>query len=144
MPRATSCRVLRPSTCSRCFGASPNPGRIARIGYTYLHAPIAAGIVLTAVADDMLLKHAGDRAGVAGMAALLGGPVLFLLGLALFKRLNLGHLPLSHLVGLGVLAVLAVVMQGLPVLAMGAAAAAALVLVAAWEHVSLGGRRTVA
>ena len=53
-------------------------------------------------------------------------------------------LPLSHLVGLGVLAVLAVVMQGLAVLAMGAAAAAALVVVAAWEHVSLGGRRNVA
>lgn len=123
---------------TRLITQNDDPGRIARIGYTYLHAPIAAGIVLTAVADDMLLKHAGDRAGLAGTAALLGGPVLFLLGLALFKRLNLGHLPLSHLVGLGLLAVLALVGREVSVLALGTAAAATLVLVAAWEHVSLG------
>ena len=129
---------------ARLITQHDDPGRIARIGYTYIHAPIVAGVVLAAVGDDFLLRHPTDPAGVKEAAALLGGPALYLVGLALFKRLSLGWLPLSHLVGLGVLAVLAVVMQGLPVLAMGAAAAAALVLVAAWEHVSLGGRRTVA
>lgn len=119
-----------------------DPGRIARLGYTYLHAPIVAGIVVGAVGDDILLKHPGDPAGTKEAAALLGGPALYLLGLALFKRLSLGWPPVSHQVGLGLLILLALVGRGLPVLLLGAAAAAVLVVVAIWEHVSLGRQRS--
>jgi low temperature requirement protein LtrA len=31
------------------------PGRLARLGYTYLHLPIVAGIVLAAVGDELVL-----------------------------------------------------------------------------------------
>ena len=126
---------------ARLIATHDDPGRIARVGYTYLHAPIVGGIVLAAVGDDILIKHATDAAGAKEIAALVGGPALYLAGLAAFKRLSLGNLPLSHLVGLALLAVLGTLGGGMSVLALAAAVVAVLVLVAAWEHVSLRGWR---
>ncbi|MEK3723326.1 low temperature requirement protein A [Paenibacillus sp. FSL H8-0034] len=34
---------------------SNDPGRLARLAYTYLHLPIAAGIIVTAVGDELVL-----------------------------------------------------------------------------------------
>jgi low temperature requirement protein LtrA len=56
-------------------------GAMGRDVYTYLHLPIVAGIVLTAVGDELLLRHPGDALGLAGAAVTLGGPALYLLGL---------------------------------------------------------------
>jgi low temperature requirement protein LtrA len=126
---------------ARLITAHDDPGRIARIGYTYLHAPIVGGIVVAAVGDDILMKHAGAIAGEKEIAALVGGPALYLAGLAAFKRLSLGNLPLSHMVGLMLLILVAAAMPGLTVLAVASAATMVLVLVAAWEHVSLRGWR---
>jgi low temperature requirement protein LtrA len=36
---------------------SSEPGRLARLAYTYLHMPIVAGIIVSAVADDLVLTH---------------------------------------------------------------------------------------
>ena len=33
------------------------PGRLGRLAYTYLHMPIVAGIIVSAVADELVLKH---------------------------------------------------------------------------------------
>ena len=69
----------RMSTCE-------DPGRLARDAYTYLHLPIIAGIIATAVANDLLIAapHGAPR-GVA-LAMILGGPSLYLLGESLFRR----------------------------------------------------------
>jgi low temperature requirement protein LtrA len=124
---------------SRHITRTRDPGRLARLGYTYLHIPIVAGIVVTAVGDEMVLAHPGGRADAKEVAAILGGPALYLVGNALFKRITLGHLPLSHELGLAALAVVALLAASLPPLAIAAAAAATLIFVAVWEHVSLGG-----
>ena len=87
----------------------------------------------------MAAARAARRSG--DIATILGGPALYLAGLALFKRLSAANLPLSHLAGLGLLACLAVVGGWLSPLLLAALAAATLVLVAAWEHVSLKGTR---
>jgi low temperature requirement protein LtrA len=126
---------------ARLITTHDDPGRIARVGYTYLHAPVVGGIVLAAVGDDVLMKHATDAVGTKEIAALVGGPALYLAGLAAFKRLSLGRVPLSHLVGLALLGLLGVLAGGVPVLGVAAAVLAVLVLVAAWEHVSLRGWR---
>ena len=42
---------------SREISRSDNPGRLARLAYTYMHLPIIGGIVLSAVADELLLAH---------------------------------------------------------------------------------------
>ena len=37
--------------------ASEDPGRLARDAYTYLHLPIIAGVILSAVGDDLLIAE---------------------------------------------------------------------------------------
>ena len=125
---------------SRRITASGDPGRLARLGYTYLHIPIVAGIVVAAVADERVLHHPEGHTSWGDAAVILGGPALFLGGLSLFKRLGLGRLPLSHSLGLGLLLLLALATPSLSPLALSALAAAVLVFVAAWEHLSLGSR----
>ena len=56
-------------------------GQIGRDIYTYLHLPIVAGIVLVAVADELVIAHPADGLGDAGALVALGGPALFLAGL---------------------------------------------------------------
>ena len=42
---------------SEQISSSEEPGRLARLAYTYLHMPIVAGIIVAAVADELVLKH---------------------------------------------------------------------------------------
>jgi len=60
------------------------PGRVGRDAYTYLHLPIVAGVLLSAVGDELVLAHPADRLGTAGALVTLGGPALYLVGLAAF------------------------------------------------------------
>lgn len=119
-----------------------DPGRLARAGYTYCHLPIGAGIILGAVADELVLAHPEGQADRATALTVLGGMAAYILGNALFKRLLLGWLPLSHNVGLALLAALALLATSLSPLALHAATTAVLVLVAVWERRSLHGRVT--
>jgi low temperature requirement protein LtrA len=57
-------------------------GRFARDVYTYLHAPIVAGIVLAAAALEEIALHPTDPVPRAFRAMLLGGLVLHLGGVA--------------------------------------------------------------
>jgi low temperature requirement protein LtrA len=56
-------------------------GRIGRDIHTCLHLPIIAGIVLVAVADELVIAHPTDDLHDAGALVALGGPALFLAGL---------------------------------------------------------------
>ncbi len=125
---------------SRQISSSQDPGRMARSGYTYLHMPIVAGIIVAAVADELILHHPGGHDGhtsAATAAAILAGPALYLAGVGSFKRLSAPYFPLSHLVGLGLLALLIPAAMYVTPLALSAGAAATLVLVATWEWISL-------
>ena len=62
-----------------------DPGRLARDAYTYLHLPIIAGIIATAVGADLLIAGPHDTLSGVGLAMLLGGPALYLLGESLFR-----------------------------------------------------------
>lgn len=119
-----------------------DPGQHARLAYTYLHLPIVAGIIVSAVADELVLAHP-SHADDAAIAAILAGPALYLAGIGAFKWSSRGQRvpPLSHLVGLLLLALVAVpaFMHLLSALALAAATAGVLLLTAAWEHVSLRG-----
>ena len=61
-----------------------DPGRLARDAYTYFHLPIVAGIIATAVANTLLITAPHDRPDGVGVAMILGGPALYLLGESLF------------------------------------------------------------
>jgi low temperature requirement protein LtrA len=68
----------------RRIAADDAPGRVGRDAYTYLHLPIVAGILLTAVGDELVIAHPSDELGTAGALVALGGPALYLLGLVAF------------------------------------------------------------
>ncbi|MEJ0075676.1 MAG: low temperature requirement protein A [Alphaproteobacteria bacterium] len=125
---------------SRAVAASDDPGRLARSGYTYMHIPIVAGIIVAAVADELTLHHPGGHTDIKTAAVILGGPALYLAGNLMFKWLTAPHPPLSHMVGLGLLAALSVAVPFAPPLALATATTAVLILVAVWEWLSLGRR----
>ena len=118
-------------------------GRVARNAYTYLHMPIVAGIVVTAVADEMMLAHPLDHADLKFVLVTCGGPFLFLLGNQAFKWMTAHYAmpPLSHFIGQ--LLLIGVGVVGLRAhwnpLAIGAAAAGAVIVTALWEWFSLNG-----
>lgn len=115
------------------IAGSKDPGRVARLGYTYMHMPIIAGIVVAAVSDELILAHPGGHTDLKTAATTIGGAAIFLLGNALFKRVVTGRPTLSHWIGLGLLAMLAPLYGFLPPLAFGTLANAILILVAIWE-----------
>jgi low temperature requirement protein LtrA len=122
------------------FTHSGDPGRVGRSAYTYLHLPIVAGIIVCAVADELVLAHPG-HASDAGIAAILGGPALYLLGNALFKWLtNVRRAPpLSHMAGLLLLLALApfAFLHLFSALALGVTTTAIMIVVAAWEAIAI-------
>jgi len=115
---------------------SHDPGRHARNIYTYLHVPIIAGIIVSAVGDELLQAHP-DHGDPAQMAAIVGGPWIFLVGTMLFKWVTHSrpYPPLSHMTGVGLMTALALLATplGLTPLVATAGTVIVLLLVAVWE-----------
>ena len=124
---------------SREITGSADPGRYARAVYTYFHIPIVAGIVVSAVADELTIAHPGGHMELPVAIALLGGPALYLAGNVFFKRASAKYYPLSHLVGLGLLAAIAPFALLFTPLALGTATTVVLITVAVWETRSFAG-----
>ena len=119
------------------------PGLIARQAFTYWHIPIVAGIIVLAVADELLLAHPLAPVDLQFVAVLFAGTALFIAGLAAFKRISSGNpwYPASHTFGLGLAALIAVLgwvlhPSGLILIA---ATTGLFVLIAVWEWVSFHG-----
>ena len=74
------------------MSVSDDPGRIARDAYTYLHVLIVAGIIATAAGVDLVIAHPHDPQDGVGLAIILGGPALFLLGESPFQWRTTGRL----------------------------------------------------
>jgi len=90
------------------FAAKENPGMTAQTAYTYVPYLLVIGIVLTAVADELVLQHplghdGSTDAWTAGLVC--GASAVYLLGNALFRRTTGGPWSVAHL--LGVVAALA-------------------------------------
>jgi low temperature requirement protein LtrA len=125
---------------SELISNSSEPGRLARLAYTYLHLPIVAGIILSAVADELVLQHPGGQSGLKTVLSAIGGPLLFLLGTILFKHTVRGWLQLSHGVGIVALGMLAWFANELSPLMLSLLTTAIMIMVAAWESISLKSR----
>jgi low temperature requirement protein LtrA len=122
---------------SELISKSSESGRLARSAYTYLHMPIVAGIILSAVADDLVLTHPTGHSDLKTVVSAIGGPLLFLVGTILFKLAIRGFLQLSHGAGIVALVVLAWFAKGLTPLMLSAATTTLLIVVAVWESMSL-------
>jgi low temperature requirement protein LtrA len=122
---------------SEQISRSSEPGRLARLAYTYLHMPIIAGIIVSAVADELVLKHPGGHSDVKTVISAIGGPLLFLFGTVLFKYSFRGFLQLSHGAGIIALCVLAWFASDLSPLVLSILTTAIMIVVAVWESISL-------
>jgi low temperature requirement protein LtrA len=122
---------------SELISKSRESGRLARLAYTYLHLPIVAGIIVSAVADELVLKHPSGASDLMTISTAIGGPMLFLIGTILFKHSIRGFLQLSHGVGIVALAILAWFARDLSPLMLSALTTALLLIVAVWESMSL-------
>jgi low temperature requirement protein LtrA len=87
----------------------------------------------------LVLHHPAGPVDARTAIVLIAGPALYLVGNSLFKRLSADNLPLSHSVGLGLLALLAFAVDAATPLLLSAATTAVLILVATWESISLRG-----
>ena len=94
---------------------------------------LVAGIIVSAVADEFVLGHAGGHADARTMVAVLGGPALFLLGDWLFKWAIVGRPPVSPLLAIGVLGGLAIAGPHVTPVVLMVASVAVLVGIAMWE-----------
>jgi low temperature requirement protein LtrA len=116
---------------------------MAAHGYTYLHLPLVAGIVLVALGMKKVLTYVADPAeyGVGehlhamDLFALVGGVVLYLLGHAAFGWRTLHTVKVQRLIAAGALLLLAPVAARVPALAALGIVALVLVLTFVYETI---------
>ena len=110
-----------------------DPGRLARDAYTYLHLPIVAGIIATAVGNDLLIAEPYHAPHAIGVAMILGGPALYLIGETLFLWRMTGVTNAKRL-AVAVLLILLMPLGGeAGALLLSVIAAALLIVLAVWE-----------
>jgi low temperature requirement protein LtrA len=115
------------------MSASDDPGRLARDAYTYLHLPIVAGIIATAVGANLLIAEPDDPQHGVGLAMMLGGPALFLLGENLFQRRLTSETNTKRLTVAALLILLVPLAGQVAALLLGVIVTALLAALAAWE-----------
>jgi low temperature requirement protein LtrA len=123
---------------SRAMATSEDPGRLARDAYTYGHLPIVAGIIAVAVADDLLIAEPHHALHGVGLAMLLGGPALYLLGENLFRLRLTGTLNPKRLLLAVVLVLLVPAGPHLSALLLSVIVTALIIAVAIWELIRPG------
>lgn len=120
---------------SEAIVLSSDPGRIGAY-FHYVHVIIVAGIVVSAVGNELVIAHPDQAITPTSLLVLLAGPAMYLLGNAVYKKVVYRRFPLSHLVGLGLLAVLALFAHRTDLLMVGGLSTALLVFTAVWESCS--------
>lgn len=118
----------------RRLAESEDPGRLARDAYSYLHLPIVAGIIMVAIADDLLIKQPSHALRAAGVVMAVGGPALYLLGETLFRVRMIGSANPKRIMAVLALGLLAAFGNGLSALALSAGVAAVLTALSLWEY----------
>lgn len=121
------------ASSSRAIAASADPGRLARLAYTYLQLPMVAGIVVSAVADRLVIAEPGARVAAAGIATILGGAALFLAGHAVFKYAVFRIVSAPRIAGVCALAALVPVGLAASTLVLAVFGTAVVVAVAVWD-----------
>jgi low temperature requirement protein LtrA len=114
---------------------------MARDAYTYLHVVLVAGIVVTAVGDELAIAHPSDGLPAREVAAIVAGPAIYLLGQALFRLRMAGTISTKRLGGAIACVAAAGVGAFAPALVLAALVTAILVAVIVSEQVATARRR---
>jgi low temperature requirement protein LtrA len=115
------------------MSASDDPGRLARDAYTFLHLPIVAGIIATAVGAKLLIAEPSEAPHGVGLAMMLGGPALFLVGENLFQRKLTSTTNAKRLAVAGLLILFVPLAGQVSALALGVVVTTLLAALALWE-----------
>jgi low temperature requirement protein LtrA len=118
----------------RNIAESEDPGRLARDAYTYLHLPIVAGIIMVAIADDLLITHPDSTLATAGVVMTVVGPAIYLIGEALVRVRMISSLSPQRLLAVIALGVLGGYGAHLSSLGLSAGVAAILIALTIWDH----------
>ncbi|KAF9970347.1 hypothetical protein BGZ73_006948 [Actinomortierella ambigua] len=117
---------------------SSDPGQMGRLSYTYIHAIMVIGIIWVAVGDRLALDHPymvpADANQRLFVAILLGGPILFVVGHALFRWTFCScRAPWGHLVAIALLVAATPIGLFCPVWATAFATTSVMFVLASWE-----------
>ena len=83
---------------SAVITTSDDPGRIGAY-FHYIHVILVAGIIGSAVGNDLVMAHPYSTLTTAQVLTLVGGPAVYLLGSAFYKQVVYGCVPMSHIFG---------------------------------------------
>ena len=117
-----------------------NRTAMARDAYTYLHVVLVAGIIVTAVGDELVIARPTEELPGREVAAVVAGPAIYLFGQALFRWRMAGTISGKRLGGAIACVAAAAVGAVTPALVLATLVAAILVAVIAAEQVA-GARR---
>ncbi len=120
---------------SNAIALTGQPGKMAA-HFHYVHVILIAGIIAVAAGDELAVTHPAQRNEALAVFVIVGGPAIFLIGSLLYKWIIYGRLPLSHIVGIAGMAVIAVASLWTDHLMASGLTTIALMVVAAWETLS--------
>jgi low temperature requirement protein LtrA len=119
---------------------SDDPGRIGAY-FGYVHAILVAGVIGTAVGNDLVLAHPHAALTTPQVLVLVTGPAIYLAGSAVYKKVVYGRAPASHLAGGAALLALIPVGYAGDLLLMGWLTTAVMLAVGVWEGRAVRRRR---
>jgi low temperature requirement protein LtrA len=115
--------------------------RLARDAYTYLHAGIVGGIVLTAIGDELVIAHPTETLPGDELAIVIAGPVLYLLAHVVLRLRMSRTISRKRLGGAVACLAVAAVAPFAPALVVAALLVGVLVTVIVLERVAEARRR---
>lgn len=128
---------------SGAVAAARHPLRVA-VSAIYAHPVMVAGIVAISVGAQLVIEHPFGHTQPAWVAVILGGPVLFLAGRAIFEYAVFGRVSRDCVAGVLVLAAISPATIFLPPVLVAAAAALVLAGIAVADAARARGDRTAA
>jgi low temperature requirement protein LtrA len=120
----------------RTLSSSDRRTLLARDAYTYLHVVIVAGVIIAAVGDELAIAHPTETLPTAEVVAVVGGPAVYLLSQALFRRRMAGTWSVKRLTGAGACVLAAALGPIAPAWLLIAVTVVILAGVIVWERLS--------
>jgi low temperature requirement protein LtrA len=112
---------------------STDPGKMGAY-YHYIHVVLIAGIIVSAVGNDLVLDHPNTELTVKYCIVLISGPAIFLLGSAIYKKAVYSILPITHICGVIALIILTFISSVVTMLIMGWITSVVMLSVAVCEN----------
>jgi low temperature requirement protein LtrA len=120
---------------AREIESSPDPGRLARNAFHWVHPLIVGGVIVVAAADEKVLEHPAAHGVTSTSWLVLGGAALFLAGHAAFKAVVWRVVSWPRVAGALVLVALGALAPHTAGLTLGICALAVVVAVAICDRV---------